>query len=352
MVLCWPGAHITYYDEYPGARTHVTETVCAVAEAVARFEPVRLLVDEKHLEQANEWLGAATPASKFPIQIHTVATGCPDMWMRDIAPTFTVRDDGVLHGIDFNFNGHGGKISAKSSESLAKTLLEDINIPREASSLTAEGGAIEVDGQGTLMASESSIINDNRNPNKGRETIESELRRVLGIKKFIWVPGATSLDSTDFHIDAVARFARPGVVLFAAPREASGAEDDDDAAWRNAHLESRRVLEKATDAHGRPLELIDMSEPRLERVIPEEATRNMATSEKLYGYRPVFSYVNYLLVDGGVIFPQFGDEEADAAALQTARRVFADREVVPVNATALGIFGGGIHCISQEVPRV
>lgn len=340
IALAWPGTTVKYLDEFEGGRAAVTKVISAVAEAVARFEPVRILVDEEYLDEAKKRFSGQY---SHKIDVCTVRTGCPDMWMRDLAPTFTLSRDGVLHGVDFNFNCWGAKTENEASEKLAKSLLSDLNIPRVASSITAEGGAIEVDGQGTLIASESSIINDNRNPGQTRAEIEAELSRTLGIEKFLWVPGAVNLDSTDFHIDAVARFARPGVVLFASPREGSGDGSEEDKKWLAAHREARQILAEATDARGRKIEVIDVFEPRLQAVLPEIVVP---------GYRPVFSYANYLLVEGGVILSQFGDAEADAAAVKTMQEVFPDREIVPVEATALGLFGGGIHCISQEVPLV
>lgn len=350
VVLSWPGTSITYYDDHRNGRSAVKPTISAIAQAVAKFEPVRLLVDETELSEAQKQLYSSGSKVIHPIDIRSVGTGCPDIWMRDIGPTCTVNVDGVVHGVDFNFNGWGSKVYGAPNAKLARSLLFDIKIPHVQSCIVTEGGAIEVDGEGTLIASESSILNDNRNPGKTRLQIETELTRTLGIEKFIWVPGARDLDSTDFHIDAVARFVRPGVIFFASPRDGRGTGSKQDTAWYEAHQEARRILAETTDARGRRLEILDMVEPRLELVVTDEAARKVIASEASAGYRPVFSYVNYLLVKGGVIFPQFGDEEADAAALVSAQRAYPDREVVPVNVATLGVFGGGIHCVSQEIP--
>lgn len=334
-------------------RAEVNATISAVADAVARFEPVRLLVDERHFDEAQRRFPSDGMLHAHPVEVCVVETGCSDLWMRDIAPTFTKGANGVLlHGVDFNFNGWGQKTSSEASTRLAKFLLDAMSIPRISSTITTEGGAFEIDGHGTLIASESCIVNANRNPGQTRTQIEAELNRTLGIQKFIWVPGAKDLDSTDFHIDAVARFARPGIVLFASPRAQCAYGSDENDEWVTAHHEARRILSAATDARGQPLEIVDIVEPRLEEVIVEETAREelLASQRNMTGYRPVFSYVNYLLVNGGLVFPQFGDIRADEAALETARRIFPDREIVAVNARALGMLGGGIHCISQEVP--
>lgn len=349
-ILAWPGAKVPYYESVPEALNAATSDVSAIAEAVAKFEPVKLLVDTERLEEARKRF----PPEYFrdhPIEIHAIEDSQLDLWMRDIAPVFTVEkslDGGqdTIQGVNFNFNGWGGKVMTKTNASLAKAVLSDLNIGQVASTITAEGGAIEVDGEGTLIASESSLVNDNRNAGKSRENIEEELSRTLGINKFLWVSDIKRCDTTDFHIDAVARFAKPGLILFSSPQ----ADDEDD--WAQAHRQAREILSNETDAKGRPLEIIDIMEPQVEDVVGDETILEEMMADKARGYRWVFSYVNYLIVNGGVVFPQFGAKEADAHALKIAREVFADRQVVPVMVRELGIFGGGIHCATQEMPLV
>ncbi|KAM3425869.1 hypothetical protein NHJ13734_009855 [Beauveria thailandica] len=352
IILSWPGTHPGYVTETGSGLSAESETIAAVVEAVAQFEPVRLVADQKYLEQAKRRFSGSNTTTAYSINVFSVSTGAPGTWMRDIAPTFTLSDDdGKLYGVDYNFNTWGNETQNEASNRFARSLLAHLDIPRISASITIEGGAIEVDGQGTLIASKSSIINDNRNPDQCRAQIEAELSRTLGIQKFLWVPGVKNLDATDFHIDAVARFVRPGVVLMANPHDPTDASKKD-GAWIEAHREARRILANSTDAHGRPLEIIDVLEPRFEVVVPDRETQDQLKGDKAAGHRPVFSYANYLLVKDGVILPQFGDAEADAAALETLHMAFPERKVVPVMARALGMLGGGIHCASQEVPLV
>ncbi|ATY62883.1 peptidylarginine deiminase-like enzyme [Cordyceps militaris] len=345
VILAWPGESREYYEQFEGSRAAVKDTISAIADAAARFVRVKLLVEEKDLAAARQRFAASNAKNAHHVDVCTVSTGCPDVWMRDMAPTFTVSDDGTLCGVDWHFNGWGGQKTSEACLQLARSLLADFAIPRIAGSIVTEGGALEVDGEGTLIASESSLINDNRNPGKTKDQVEAELSRTLGIRKFIWVPGRKDLDSTDFHIDAVARFVRPGVVLCSRPRDKPTGEDEEEGEWIAAHAEVRQILAAATDARGRPLEVLEVLEPRIgkECWLPNPPP----------GARAVFSYANYLLVGGGgVILSQFGDGEADAAALAMVRAAFPEREVVPVYARSLGLFGGGIHCASQEVPHV
>lgn len=342
-ILAWPSAKAAPYQEDRMSLSRATNDICSIAEAVSRFEPVTLLVDRERQGEAERRFAAK---HAHEIRVHPVAGEQLDLWMRDIAPTFTLQDDlsgKKLHGVVYNFNGWGNKFNSETCSALAGSYLQDVGIPPVSSSITTEGGALEIDGEGTLMASESSLINDNRNPGQTKSQIEAELSRTLGVTKFIWIPGLKNGDSTDFHIDAYARFVRPGVVLVSTP-----SHTEDPGPWKNAYAEARQILASASDARGRRLEIVEVQEPRIEKLVPEEY---LGVIKGQYGYRPVHSYVNFLIVNGGVILPQFGDEETDRRAVEVVRRVFGrEREVVPVWIGELPLLGGGIHCSSQEMP--
>lgn len=356
-ILAWPGAKIQYDKHDPESVARATKDICSIAEAVSRFEPVTLLVGRERLAEAQKVFAAQSYASsatikRHEIKIHPVAGDQLDVWMRDIAPTFTVKRDAngsgkdTLCGVDLNFNGWGNKFLTPTSVGITKLVLQDFKIERVPSPFVAEGGALEIDGEGTLMASESSLVNDNRNPGKTRDDVEAELRRTLGVKKFIWVPGQNGIDSTDYHIDALARFTRPGSIFLSKPSDS----DPEGGDWSNCYKESYEILSRATDAKGRKLNITQLKEPRLEKVVDDASHFERIHND--WAGRPVHSYVNYLVVNGGVIFPQFGDEETDKAALEAARIAFEGREVVPVMIKELPILGGGIHCVSQEIPLV
>ncbi|EFY93200.1 hypothetical protein J3458_009234 [Metarhizium acridum] len=346
-ILAWPSPKAAPYKEDHAALCRATNDVSSVAEAVARFEPVSLLVDRECLPRAEKRFRSA---HGHGIHVHSLAGGGLDVWMRDMAPTFTIERNSTgrkreLRGVTFNFNGWGNKSSSEAYSSFAKHYLAETGIRPLSSSITTEGGALEIDGEGTLMASESSLVNDNRNPGQTKSRIEAELSRTLGVTKFIWIPGLRNGDSTDFHIDAYARFVCPGVVVVSTPSDTEEA-----SLWVSAYAEAREVLASATDAKGRKLEIMEMQEPRAEKVVPKEY---LAVTKHEFGHRPVHSYVNFLIVNGGVILPQFGDEMTDKRAVETARKVFGkEREVVPVLIRELPLLGGGIHCSSQEVPCV
>jgi agmatine deiminase len=217
-----------------------------------------------------------------------------------------------------------------------------MQMPLVNSSVVTEGGSLEVDGEGTLLVTKSSILNDNRNPGKSADQVEQELRRTLGVDKIIWIPGRKNLDVTDWHIDGMARFVAPGKVVLSKPSHL-----DDDVTTR-IYEEAYDILQNATDAKGRRLEIVEIQEADMYSLgLDRQTLRGIEDGKE---DAPAYTYVNYLLVNDGVIFPQFGDRKADAAALKAIRRLYKDREVEPVFLEMLPQLGGGIHCATQEVP--
>ena len=200
------------------------------------------------------------------------------------------------------------------------------------SGLVLEGGGIEVDGHGTAIITESCVLNKNRNPGVSKAQCELELKRLLGLEKILWLPGVKGKDITDGHTDFYARFARPGVVI-------AGYDPDPesfDHAVTKRHLE---ILRAATDAQGRKLEVVVLQAPS--KVRDKFASDDFAAG-----------YINFYVCNGAVIAPEFGDAQTDAAAKRELQRVFPGREVVQINIDAIAAGGGGIHCTTQQEPKV
>lgn len=212
--------------------------------------------------------------------------------------------------------------------------LEGAGVPRVVSKVRLEGGGIEMDGEGTFMAMESSVTVPSRNEGISRDEIEVELKRLLGVKKFIWIPGREGLDITDYHIDAEARFVRPGVVVVGKPHPKCK------KVFWDVYHEMREILDAAIDAQGRKLEVYDIEEPDPELVqgnVPGEETDTAA------------SYVNFYFTNNGLVIPAFGDTEIDRRALETLQKLVPEREVRQVAVNALPRTGGVLHCTTQQV---
>ena len=340
IIMAWPSIENDAYADKGGSRdlALATRDISAIAEAVAEFEQVTLLVTPDRLKEAKKRFKydvddiIIQPVHDYPKL---------DLWMRDMAPTF-VFDGRHLSGVDYNFNGWGNKYPVNASKSLASQICDNMDLPRILTWLVTEGGSLEVDGDGTLLITKSSIINQNRNPGKSQNQIEDELRRTLGVSKIIWLPGVKGGDVTDSHIDGLAHFVAPGKVVISKPNTL------DNSQFSTVFEEARSILSNATDSHGRRLKVIEIVEADLYSLGLDQGTLMDIESDE--EDCPSLSYVNWLLVNGGVIFPQFGDKKADAAALKIIRDLYKDRRVMTVLIDQLPFLGGGIHCSTQEVP--
>ncbi|WP_380281660.1 agmatine deiminase family protein [Kitasatospora purpeofusca] len=316
--MAWPALEEVWGDQLPGVR----QDIAGLARAVAGFEPVVLLARPDQADQARRACGSSVEVLDLMVD---------DLWARDTGPTFVTGPPG-LAGVDFDFNGWGGKQTHANDSRVARTLLAHYGITRLQAPVTGEGGGIEVDGEGTLMATESSWVNENRNPGVPRDRIEAAFEDLLGVEKVIWFQGVAGQDITDCHVDALARFAEPGTVLLHRP-----AADTPPDVWTTASEQARQVLRSATDAKGRALRVVDLPEPDF-GLIQGAGKDFLAT------------YVNYYVCNGAVIVPRFGDRAADDRAAGVIGDLHPGRTVTQVDINHIAAGGGGIHCATQQQP--
>ncbi|MFE3192958.1 agmatine/peptidylarginine deiminase [Nocardia sp. NPDC059240] len=299
----------------------VRKDLATIATTISRFEPVSMLVRQDELDMARNLLGGAN--------VELIAADLDDLWMRDTGPVF-VKGNGTKAGVDFNFNGWGGKQQHRRDSKVATFVDGRAGVETVHTDLVLEGGGLEVDGEGTAIITESCVLNNNRNKGWKKSDVEAELEHLLGIKKVIWLPGIAGHDITDGHTDFYARFAGPGVVVAGLDNN----EESFDYDVTRKHLD---ILHNATDAQGRPLQVETLEAP---------------TDLRYKGAGDDFAagYINFYVCNGGVIAPEFGDPETDTAAASTLRRLFPDRHVVQINIDAIAAGGGGIHCTTQQEP--
>ncbi|KAF9111338.1 hypothetical protein BGX30_007632, partial [Mortierella sp. GBA39] len=280
--------------------------IARVAKTISQFEPVQMLTPPSHVNQAKAMLGSD--------QIVIVPMPVDDLWARDTLPLF-LSDDKELVGVKYNFNGWGGKQYHKNDGRVASSVLDYLNITGFRSELIAEGGSIETDGEGTLLMTESSIVNKNRNPGMSRSQIEQVYKDELGINKIIWVKGVKDHDITDSHIDSLARFVAPGVVLVSRPFPAPK-DDKESQVWIGQYEQAMSVLRKATDAKGRCLKIIELPEPNPDKIrqLPPGDIKRCKTIGLDCKNGGLTSYVNFYIANGGIAMPEFGDHEADRHA--------------------------------------
>jgi agmatine deiminase len=317
------------------------QAFAAVAEAIAVSEPVTMAVSEAQFERCREMLSAA---------IRVVEVSTDDAWMRDTGPTFVVDGEGGKRGVDWRFNawgGHRGGLYAswERDDRVAAKVLEIEGAERYRAPLVLEGGSIHVDGEGTVLTTEECLLNPNRNPDLSREQVETALRDYLRAEKVVWLGRGVLEDETDGHVDNLACFVRPGLVLL------TWAENESDPQHAISR-EARERLEAATDARGRPFEIVTVPSPRPLAMTEEEAAgveSAAGTAPRRAGDRLAASYVNFYLANSRVVFPLL-DQYTDGEAEEVLRGCFPEREVVGVPAREILLGGGNIHCITQQVP--
>lgn len=315
--MAWPCREETWGGGIDAARHAYAD----VARAIAKFEPVTMICNPSDVAEVSLACGVGIDVLPLPIS---------DSWTRDTGPTFVVDGQGGLAGVDWRFNAWGGNYQdcAEDAE-LAGRLLDRLGLPRYRAPFVLEGGAIHVDGEGTVLTTEECLLNPNRNPGLDKPALEVLLKEYLGVRKVVWLGRGYDQDETDGHIDEIACFARPGLVLMT---DTSDTADPNFAIFKD----NMRRLEGERDAEGRAIEVV---------TLPQPARREFR------GVRLTLSYTNFYIANGGIVMPAFEDP-ADKEAFRIMRRVFSDREVIQVPALDIVRGGGGIHCITQQQPAV
>jgi agmatine deiminase len=315
----WPADAGEWNGDLEAPRRNVATMVRTLA---AHGNTVRVLVNGAEAEaSARAALGDAA---------ELVAARYGDIWLRDTGPIFAATPGGPI-ALRFRTNSWGGKYDLPDDATVGDDIAERAGVSIRRFDFVLEGGAVDHDGEGTILATRQTLLNPNRN-GWSKEQAEAALVQAFGARKIIWIDEGLKNDRTDGHIDNIARFVAPGRVVCQAPAGA----DDPNAGTLN---EIAGVLARATDAAGRSLQVVRVPGVGLYRTAANEVA-------------PA-SHMNFLIANGVVVVPVYGTPTQDAAiaALQT---VFPDREVVGVPSQGVmgsGTAGGGsFHCITQQEP--
>lgn len=316
-IMAWAGADLASSRLLTAAK----KDYALVARAISDFEPVLMVARPGFGAEAAAYCGPVVDVVELPLG---------EAWLRDAGPIFARRDRTDLVAVDFLFNGWGKTLPATVHEETIGTGLADwLGLERISVPLVLEGGAITTDGEGTLIAVESTILHERRNPGVSREACEAVFREFLGAERTIWLEHGLLEDGTGGHVDNVAAFVAPGRVL------CQTVTDHDDP--NHARLEANRAaLEAAVDARGRRLEVVEL---------------DLLPYRQWAGRRIALPYLNFYVGNGCVIVP-LACLPGDPEGLAQVRSVFPDREIVGVPATNLSRRGGGAHCITQQQPAL
>lgn len=293
-----------------------------IAQAIALYEPVTMIARPEDLALAQELCGNTIQC--IPMDIN-------DSWTRDTGPSFLLNEEGKLAGVDWNHNAWGNNYSDYTlDQKIAAQIINLTDAEYFHANLVMEGGAFHVDGQGTILTTKECLLHKNRNPQLTQKEIEHYLCDYLGGSKVIWLNQGLIGDETDGHIDEIATFIGEAKVLCLI------SSDKHDPNYDRLQ-ENLAILQAATDACGRRLEVFTVEQP---------------PATELGGDRLTLSYVNFYRANGGIVLPSFGYESYDKAAYQVFQQIAPSYKLSQVPALDLFTGGGGIHCITQQQPRV
>jgi agmatine deiminase len=335
--MAWPERP----DNWRSGAKPAQAAFAAVAHAIAASEPVTMAVSAAQFDHCRAVLAP---------DIRVVEIASNDAWMRDVGPTFLVDRLGRRRGVDWRFNAWGGLDGGlyfpwDADDAVARKVLEIERADRYPAPIVLEGGSIHVDGEGTVLTTEQCLLNRNRNPTLTRRELEGVLCGYLGAEKVLWLGDGVWRDETDGHVDNLACFVRPGVVALTWT-------DDRSDPQHAISLDAIRRLERERDARGRGIEVVRVPAPAPVLISHDEARGVDAvpgTRPRRAGDRLAASYVNYFVGNSRLVFPLI-DERHDDGAGAILRTCFPNREVVGVPAREILLGGGGIHCITQQLP--
>lgn len=314
-----------------------------VAKAISQFEPVTMCVSKEQYSNCREQL---------PPEIRVVEIASNDSWIRDCGPSFVINDKGGIRACDWQFNAWGGLVDGlyfpwDQDDLVARKVCEIEGIDTyRTPDFVLEGGSFHIDGEGTVLTTEMCLLSEGRNFYMSKEEIEKKICDYLNCEKIIWIKDGIDPEETNGHIDDVACFVRPGEVVCIYT-------DDKENPFYEEAQAAYKTLCEATDAKGRKLKVHKLCLTKKSVTLSGDFAIDAVegTMPREEGDICIASYMNFLIVNGGVIVPQYEDEN-DALALEQVQAMFPERKVVGVKTREVVYGGGNIHCITQQQPAV
>lgn len=336
--MLWPERPDTWRERAVPAQ----RAFASVAAAIATSEPVTVGASPAQYKMAR---------SQLPDAIRVVELSSDDAWMRDVGPSCVVNSSGEVRGVDWRFNAWGGKqgglyASWARDQLVARKVLEVERLDRYVAPFVMEGGAVHTDGQGTVVTTEECLLNRNRNPKLDQGSMEILLHEYLGARSVIWLGKGIPNDETNGHIDELCAFVKPGVAVL------TWTDNKRDALYPICRDALER-LNSARDARGRRLLVHKMPQPGPLKMTAREAKsikRVRGSQPRRAGDRLAASYTNFYIGNSVVVMPLLDTRYDDLVAKQLAS-LFPRRRVIGVQAREIVLGGGGIHCITQQIPH-
>ncbi len=337
VFMIWP----EYTGNWRNGAKPAQAQYAAVAAQVSKFEPVTMLVSAGQYEHCRATL---------PARIRVLEMSSDDAWCRDTGPSFLINRQGERRAVDWTFNAWGGLVDGlyfpwKNDDLVARKICEITNTDSyRTEHFVLEGGSFHVDGEGTVLTTKMCLLSEGRNPHMTQGIIETMLCEYLGCDKVLWLSDGIDPLETNGHIDDVACFIRPGEVCCIDT-------DDEKHPFYRAAKKAQEELSHMTDARGRRLKLHKLccTKKPIFMEGAETIDSGLYAKKRENGELCIASYCNYLICNGAVIVPQYGDEN-DSLALKQIDEMFPEREIVGVATREIVYGGGNIHCITQQVP--
>ena len=326
VLLAWPHAETDWVANLESARQCYRDVIAAITQ----FERVLLLCRDQATEvEVMQYLAAGSVDLK---RVIFLVMPYDDTWARDFGFLSTQSDSGPVL-LDFQFDAWGGKFGASADNEINQQLFRHTLLKHNQSETQAwvlEGGSVETDGIGTLLTTKKCLLNPNRNPDLTQAQIEQKLMQTLGVDRVLWLEhGELEGDDTDTHIDTLARFVDERTIVHMA---CSNPED--------IHYTQLQAMAQELDSlrqvNGQPYQLVPIELPG----VFDDAGRRLGGS-----------YVNFLIINGAIVAPIYGDNAADEAALAQLRKACHHRQVIPVNCRALIEQNGSLHCVTMQIPK-
>ena len=322
--FAWPTRDDLWADVLPQVR----EQLATLYVLAARFQAVCVLCPQSAQADLQALMAQAGDASAVTLYNYQA----DDVWCRDYGPLFLLNEDGTeLCITDWTYNAWGNKYPLQQKDNNASAWIADqVGVPRFVFDTVLEGGAIESNGAGQVLTTEVVLLNPNRNGRIGKQQIEVRLAAGLGIDEVLWLEDGLVGDDTDGHIDNLARFFKADGILMASVNDS---EDDNFAVLS----ENTRRIQAFRTPKGQPYTSVSLPLP-----------------EPIYldGTRLAASYMNYLVLNGAVLVPTYGQPQRDAEALKIIADCYPGREVVGFDCRDIIREGGALHCMSQHQPAV
>ena len=329
VVLTWPHPG----TDWAGILDEVEPVFLEIARSVLRFE--HLVISCEHaarLQDLERELNTWADQQRLPGRVHAVPAPANDTWARDHGPITVITNEGPTL-LDFRFNAWGGKFPWEKDDALNRHLANSGVFgatPMRAVDFVLEGGSIESDGEGTLLATSECLLTPSRNASMDRGAIEQLLSEMLGADRILWLNhGYLAGDDTDSHIDTLARFCAPDHICYIACPDVADEH-------YSALAAMEEDLQEFRQRDGTPYKLTALPWP--EPVFGDEGERLPAT------------YANFLIINGAVLLPVYGVPQ-DEKAIGTISQIFTDREIIPINCRALVKQHGSLHCVTMQIPE-